>query len=115
MNSVAMIESTRRANGATSVHRRRFIYSPPVRADLILGVARERWVVENGLNRTTGASFGKDGSVVVGHSAESVSTLRRLALNLVKCEKSLKISVAVKRKRAGWDLEYLRTILRLAQ
>ena len=51
----------------------------------------------------------------VGHAAENMSTLRRLALNPVKGEKSLKIGVAAKRKRAGWDLECLRKILRLAQ
>ena len=34
-----------------------------------------------------------------------MSTLRRSALNPVKGEKSLKIGVAAKRKRAGWDLE----------
>ena len=80
------------------------------------GAVRERWGVENGLNRTLGAPFGEDGSVVRGgHAAESMSTLRRLALNPVKGEKSLKVGVAAKRKRAGWDLEYLRTILRLAQ
>ena len=50
-----------------------------------------------------------------GHAAENMSTLRRLALNLAKGEKSLKIGVAAKRKRAGGDLEYLRAILRLAQ
>ena len=60
-------------------------------------------------------AFGEDGSAVrVGRSAENMSTLRRLALNLVKEEKSLKTGAAAKRKRAGWDLEYLRTILRLA-
>ena len=63
-----------------------------------------------------GAPFGEGGSVIrIGHAAENVSTLRRLALNPVKGEKSLKIGMAAKRKRAGWDLEYLRTILRLAQ
>ena len=51
----------------------------------------------------------------VGHAAENMSTLRRLALNPVKGEKSLKIGVAAKRKRTGWDLEYPQTILRLAQ
>ena len=48
-------------------------------------------------------------------AAENMSTLRRLALNPVKGEKSLKIGVAAKRKRAGWDLERLGTMLRLAQ
>ena len=50
----------------------------------------------------------------IGHAAENMSTLRRLALNTAKGQKSLKIGVAVKRKRAGWDLEYLRTILQLS-
>ena len=116
MNSVAMIESTRWINGATSVHRRYFITSLPARAGRILGAVREHWGVENGLHWTLGAPFGEDGSMIrIGQAAENMSTLRRLALNLVKGEKSLKIGVAAKRKRAGWDLEYLRTILRLAQ
>ena len=51
----------------------------------------------------------------IGHVAENMSTLRRLALNLVKGEKSLKIGVAAKRKQAGWDLEHLRAIFRLTQ
>ena len=84
MNGVAMIESTRRADGKTSVHRRRFITSLPANADRILGAVRERWGVENGIPRT-GAPFGEDGSVIrIGHAAENMSTLRRLALNLVK-------------------------------
>ena len=47
-------------------------------------------------------------------ATENIAPLRYLALNPVKREKSLKIGVAAKRNRAGWDLEYLRTILRLA-
>ena len=43
--------------------------------------------------------------IAVGYAAENMTTLRRLALNPVKGEKSLKIGVAAKRKRAGWDLE----------
>ena len=57
----------------------------------------------------TGAWSGSD------TPAENMSTLRQLALNPMKGEKSLKIGVAAKRKRVGWDLEYLRAILRLAQ
>ena len=72
--------------------------------------------MENGLHWTLDAPFGEDGSVIrIGHAAENMSTLWRLALNLAKGEKSLKIGVAAKRKRAGWDLDYLRAILRLAQ
>lgn len=48
-------------------------------------------------------------------AAEITSALRRIALNLAKGENSLKIGVAAKRKRAGWDMERIRTILRLAR
>ena len=103
-------------DGKTTVHRRYFISSLPARVGRIPRAVRERWEVANGLNRTLDVSFGEDWSVVmVGHAAKNMSTLRRLALNPVKGEKSLKIGVAAKRKRAGWDLECLRTILRLAQ
>ena len=37
------------------------------------------------------------------------------ARNLAKVREVAEIEVAAKRKRAGWDLENLRTILRLAQ
>ena len=46
----------------------------------------------------------------IGQAAENMSALRRLALNPVKWEKSLKIGVEAKRKRAGWDLADLRAI-----
>ena len=70
--------------------------------------------------RDTGASsadaaLATSAPSVVGHAAENMTTLRRLALNLVKSEKSLKIGVEAKRKRAGWDLEHPRTTIRLAQ
>ena len=104
MSGVAMIESTRWADGKTSVHRRCFITSLPANADRILWAVREHWGVENGLHWTLDVSFGEDGSMIrIGQAAENMSTLRRLALNLVKGEKSLKIGVAAKRKRAGWE------------
>ena len=102
MSGVAMTESIRWVNGGISFHSRRFISSLPARADRILSASGERWGVENRLHRTPGAPFGEDWSVIgVGRAAENVSTLRRLALNPVKGEKSMKIGAAAKRERAG--------------
>ena len=44
-------------------------------------------------------------------SAENLSILRRLAMNLLKQDKSVKVGVEAKRKRAGWDEKYLLKIL----
>ena len=62
MNSAAMTESTRWADGETTVHRRRFITCLPAQAGRILGAVRERWGIENGLHRTPARSSGRTGA-----------------------------------------------------
>ena len=46
-----------------------------------------------------------------GNSAEILATLRRMALNLLKRENTLKVGIAAKRKKAGWDANYLLKVL----
>lgn len=49
-------------------------------------------------------AFSEDNSRVrVGNSPENFSVLRHMALNMLKSENTLKVGVAAKRKRAGWD------------
>ena len=37
--------------------------------------------------------------------------LRRMALNMLKCESSAKVGVAAKCKKTGWDKDYLIGVL----
>lgn len=46
-----------------------------------------------------------------GNCADHFATLRHLALNLLKRERTCKVGVATKRKRAGWDRNYLIQVL----
>ena len=62
MNGAAMIESTRWADGKTTVHRRYFITSLPAQSDRILGAVREHWGVENGLHWTPACRSGRTGA-----------------------------------------------------
>ncbi len=52
-----------------------------------------------------------DGRTRHGHAQHNLAVLRRLALNLLRREKSAKIGIAAKRKRAGWKTGYLPRIL----
>jgi hypothetical protein len=42
-----------------------------------------------------------------GYAAQNFSMLNRIALNLLKNEKSAKVGVKGKRLKAGWDNDYL--------
>ena len=54
-----------------------------------------------------------DCRIRVGDGAQNFAILRRIALNLIKQEKSTKTSVNIKRLQAGWSTDYLETLLGL--
>ena len=58
-------------------------------------------------------TFGEDNSRArSGNAAENLAALRRLALNMLRSEKSQrKLSIRSKRLMAGWNSEYLQKIL----
>lgn len=45
------------------------------------------------------------------NAPENLAVVRHIALNLLTQEKSLKVGVKAKRKRAGWDNDYLMKVL----
>ena len=49
--------------------------------------------------------------VNIGQAAESLAIVRRIALNLLKQEKTNKKGITAKRKRAGWDHGYLMKVI----
>jgi hypothetical protein len=46
-----------------------------------------------------------------GHSCENLAVLRKLAISLLKQEKTAKASLKTKRLRCGWDDDYLAKVL----
>ncbi|VAX35396.1 Transposase, IS4 family, partial [hydrothermal vent metagenome] len=45
------------------------------------------------------------------YAAENFAVIRHIALNLLRKEKSLKVGVKGRRKKAGWDNDYLLKVL----
>lgn len=111
--SVAVVESKREVNGQTSSERRYFISSVSnVDAKAMGEYIRGHWGIENRLHWQLDVSFGEDDRRIrKDHGAENFSRLCRMALNLLKSDKTLKVGVKAKRLRAGWDEPYLLRLL----
>jgi predicted transposase YbfD/YdcC len=112
--SIAMIERERSVNGRTTRERHYFLSSLPPDAKRIGDAARAHWSVENHLHWSLDALLREDDCPIrQGFGAQNFALLRRIALTLLKRPEAGKWSVPIKRKRAGWDPAYLRTLLSL--
>ena len=113
--SVAAVECRREdlSTGKTSTERRYFISSRKgVDAKAMAEAIRGHWSVENKLHWQLDVSFDEDQRRIrKDHGAENFSRLCRLALNLLKRDRSVKIGVHGKRLKAGWDEPYLLRLL----
>jgi len=112
LRSLVMIRAERRLGGQVSVERRYFISSRPDAAERQLAVIRSHWGIENELHWCLDVAFREDDSRIrKGAGAQNFSYLRRLALTLLKREKTAKIGLKAKRLQAGWDNDYLLRVL----
>ena len=107
-----MVEATRTVGEKTSVERRYYISSLPADAARLAEAVRGYWSIENELHWVLDVAFREDENRIrMGHADANMAVVRRIALNLLKQDTSVKLGVANKRLKAGWDEDYLRKIL----
>ncbi len=112
LHTVACLRRERRLPETTSVELAFYISSLPNAAPLILDATRQHWSIENALHWTLDVGFAEDSNRTrTDHAPQNLATLRHVALNLLKQEKSLKVGIKAKRLRAGWDDAYLLKVL----
>lgn len=114
LQTIVMVESEREViGGKTSIKRRYFISSLEAKAEPILKAVRGHWAIENEFHWCLDIGFREDECRVrEKKSAENLATLRHIGLNLLKQETSCKLGIKTKRKKAGWDNNYLFKILK---
>jgi hypothetical protein len=81
-------------------------------AERTLEATRTHWQIANGLHWVLDIAFREDECRIRNeHGAQNFAILRHIATNLLKQEKTAKMAVKAKRLRAGWDEDYLLTVL----
>ena len=115
LQCVGMVESVREIGEERSYERRCFLISTDCDARVFAKACRGHWGVENPLHWTLDVTFSEDNNRArTGHAAENLAALRRLALNMLKTEKSQKkLSIRRKRLMAGWNDKYLEKLLEI--
>jgi predicted transposase YbfD/YdcC len=91
---------------------RYYILSKKLSARSFGAAVRGHWGIENSLHWQLDMSFGEDRSRIrKGHADANFAIVRRMALSLLKNEKSQKVGVKTKRLTAGWNDDYLEQVL----
>lgn len=113
LKGLGKIDVVRTTNNEVTRSTRYFLTSLAYEEiDIFMEAVRKHWQIEVDLHWSLDVSFKEDHSQIhIGHAAENLALIRRIALNLLKQEKSLKNGITCKRKTAGWDHSYLLKVL----
>jgi predicted transposase YbfD/YdcC len=112
LQSVGMVEAVREIGAHRTVERRYYLSSLPLGVETFARAVRGHWGVENKLHWVLDVQMREDQSRArAGYAAENLATLRRLALNLLKREKTKKRGIHGKQLNASWDHAYLLRLL----
>lgn len=108
VQAVASLESIRTAaDGTQTRHVRHFLLSKQMTAAQFMTVARTHWSIENQLHWVLDVAFLEDAARNrKDHGPENLSILRKLALNIIR-QHPEKASIRRKIKKAGWDDQFL--------
>lgn len=112
LRSMVKITSERQTDGKTTSETRYYITCLAAEATKLLKAARSHWEVENSLHWVLDVAMGEDDSRIRKEFApENMAVLRRIAVNLLKQEKTLKRGIKGKRLKAAMNPDYLLKVL----
>lgn len=115
LRTFARIKSSRTVPGpdgyVKSDETRYYISSLKLDAKAISDAVKSHWGIENNLHWQLDVTFNEEDDRKKNNAAENFSCLAKVALALLQNDKTLKNSIRTKRKGAGWDNEYLHTLL----
>jgi predicted transposase YbfD/YdcC len=112
LQTVVMVERQREINERLTSETSYYITSLENHPQQIARAVRRHWSIDNSLHWVLDIAFREDESRIrKDHAPENAAVLRHMALNLLKKENSKRRSIKTKRLVAGWDNQFLHTVL----
>ncbi|ADI37917.1 Transposase [Waddlia chondrophila WSU 86-1044] len=107
LKTIILLKTERTIDSVTSTELRMYISSLPADARRIAYAIRSHWGIES-CHWILDIAFREDTlRARIGHIAENLSFIRKMALILLKQEKQTKGGIELKRKKASWNPDYL--------
>lgn len=114
LRSLVRIDAERfhKATGKIERETRFYIASLRPEAKVLNVIVRQHWGIESKLHWLLDVAFREDHSRKrAGHAAQNFSAINKIALNLLKQDKSAARSIKGKRLKAAWNNDYLGLLL----
>jgi len=119
LKALLVVERTRQLAGKdgqlkSSTERHYYLSSLDRRtkAQRLAGYVRGHWSVENNLHWQLDVSFREDERRIrKDHGAENFSRMCRVSLNMLKNETTSKVGIATRRRKCGWENDYLLKVI----
>jgi predicted transposase YbfD/YdcC len=107
-----MVERTRHLWNKVTHEVQFYLSSLPADAQNLGNAIRIHWGIENQVHWTLDVTFSEDRCRIRSyHAPRNFALLRRMALNALNLEKTLKRSLRQKMKRAAMSNDYMMTVL----
>ena len=112
LQGVVKVEATRSRDKRYKPEVRYYITSCLASAQRLLAATRAHWGIENQVHWVLDVVFNEDGTRIRDiNSSQNLVVLRHMALNLLRQDKSSKLSLRAIRLKASWDDTFLYKIL----
>jgi predicted transposase YbfD/YdcC len=111
LKAVIVVESAREIGERVERDTRFYITSLALRASLIAPIIRSHWAIENSLHWVLDMVFRDDECRLrTDHAPATFCTIKHMAQNLIRLAPG-KASLRLKRKTAGWDDDFLASLI----
>jgi len=111
LRTIGVAIRTSEKNGKTTTDVRYYICSIAMGVKKFAGYVRGHWAIENTLHWCLDVTFREDENRVRDRtSANNLAWLKRFSLSLLK-QQTDKYSIAMRRRVAGWNVNYLAQVL----
>jgi predicted transposase YbfD/YdcC len=112
LQTIVIVERIRHLWNETTHEIQFYLTSLPPDAQFLCRAIRTHWIIENQLHWTLDVTFAEDRCRIRSfHSPRNLALLRRLALNALNQETTLKRSLRQKRKQSAMNNHYMVTVL----